>query len=77
MRAVFGLQLTISSLSCPNEFVFGLQLVIFSLSCICGVAILAVSKDGAEMTEETIKGMLNGEIPIVNQILIGETINLN
>jgi hypothetical protein len=44
---------------------------------ISGVAIISVSKDGGEMSEETIKGIINGEIPIVNQILIGETINLN
>jgi hypothetical protein len=46
-------------------------------SSISGVAIFSVSKNGAEMTEETIKGILSGELPIVNQILIGETINLN
>jgi hypothetical protein len=46
-------------------------------SSISGVAVIAVSKDGAEMTKETIKGILNGELPIVNQILIGKTINLN
>jgi hypothetical protein len=45
-------------------------------SSVSGVAIVAVSKAGAEMTEETIKGILSGEFPIVKQILIGETINL-
>jgi hypothetical protein len=46
-------------------------------SSVSGVAIVAVSKDGAEMTGETIKGILSGEFPIVKQILIGETININ
>jgi hypothetical protein len=46
-------------------------------SSISGVSIISVGKDGLEMTEETIKGILNEDIPIVNQILIGETINLN
>jgi hypothetical protein len=46
-------------------------------SSISGVAIVSVSKNGAEMTVEMIKGILSGELPIVNQILIGETINLN
>lgn len=42
-----------------------------------GVAIVAVSKDGAEMTEETISAIINGELPFVGQILIGKTISLN
>lgn len=42
-----------------------------------GVAVIAVSKDGAEMTEETIKMIVNGELPIVSEILIGHTINVN
>jgi hypothetical protein len=46
-------------------------------SSISGVAIVSVSKDGAEMTEETIKGILNGDMAIVNQILIGEIINIS
>lgn len=43
---------------------------------VSGAAIISVSKDGAKMSEETIDGIVNGEIPMVNQILIGETINL-
>ncbi len=42
-----------------------------------GVAIVAASKDGAEMTEETINAVINGELPFVGQILIGKTISLN
>jgi len=42
-----------------------------------GGAIVAVSKDGAEMTEETINAIVNGELPFLGQILIGKTISLN
>ncbi|WP_172370421.1 hypothetical protein [Sporosarcina jiandibaonis] len=41
-----------------------------------GVAIIAVSKNGGEMTEGTIEAILNGEIPFVEHILIGKAISL-
>ena len=42
-----------------------------------GVAIVSARKDGAEMTEETIKAIINGELPFVEQILIGKMLSLN
>jgi hypothetical protein len=41
-----------------------------------GVAIIAVSKDGGEMTEGTIEAILTGEIPFVEHILIGKATSL-
>ncbi|MBP2241545.1 hypothetical protein J2Z40_002108 [Cytobacillus eiseniae] len=46
-------------------------------SRISGVAVIAVSKDGAEMTEETIEAILNGNLPFVQNILIGKMLSLN
>lgn len=45
-------------------------------SSLTGVRVIAVSKDGAEMTEETIDAILNGELPAITQILIGKTVSL-
>lgn len=45
-------------------------------SSVSGVEVIAVSKDGAEMTEETIDAILNGELPAITQILIGKTVSL-
>ncbi|RSD29066.1 hypothetical protein [Mesobacillus subterraneus] len=41
------------------------------------VEIINIRKDSAEMTDETIEAILNGDIPIVQEILIGTTISLN
>jgi hypothetical protein len=46
-------------------------------SSVSGVAVVAVSKDGAEMSEETIEAIINGDLPFVQQILIGKTLSLN
>lgn len=43
-------------------------------SSITGV--ISVSKDGAELTTETISAIKNREIPIVEQIIIGKKVNL-
>jgi hypothetical protein len=46
-------------------------------SSIIGGTIVSVSKNGPEMTNETIEAIVNGELPFVNQILIGEKISMN
>ncbi len=42
-----------------------------------GVMLVTASKDGGQMSEETIKSIINGGLPFVEQILIGKTLNLN
>jgi hypothetical protein len=46
-------------------------------SSLIGGAIVSVSKDGPEMTTDTIKAIVNGDLPFIEQILIGEKVNLN
>lgn len=41
-----------------------------------GIVIVLISKDGAEMTKDTINVILSGELPFVKQILNGKTISL-
>lgn len=42
-----------------------------------GLAVIAISKDGGEMSEQTIEAILDGEIPITEEILIGKKVSLN
>jgi hypothetical protein len=42
-----------------------------------GGTIVSVSKNGPEMTEETIEAIVNGELPFIEQILIGKTIKID
>lgn len=42
-----------------------------------GVGISSVSKDGPEMSKETIQAILDGDLPFVNQLLIGKVVTLN
>lgn len=46
-------------------------------SSVSGVAVIAVSKEGVEMTKEIIAGILQGEVPFIKSILIGKTIGIN
>jgi D-hexose-6-phosphate mutarotase len=46
-------------------------------SSLIGGTIVSVSKNGPEMTNETIEAIVNGELPFVKQILIGEKISMN
>ncbi|MGM7684967.1 hypothetical protein ACSVDA_22935 [Cytobacillus sp. Hm23] len=41
------------------------------------VMLVTASKDGGQMSEETIKSIINGGLPFVEQILIGKTLSLN
>jgi hypothetical protein len=53
----------------------GAQKLTANISSIGGT-IASVSKNGPEMTDETIEAIVNGELPFIEQILIGKKINL-